>query len=361
MRRTVLLVEDEEKIADVLAEQLGEEGLDVRQAHSLRQALRMLDELVPDVGGHRHRAARRLGSRRPAPPALRRRSPRQRHAGAPPDRAHRGGRRPAGVRARRRRLPAQAVRAARADRPRARAARARAARARRHPRRRSAAGAGRAPRELGGRRAPALGARVRPPARAGARAGRGALEGRPPARGLAHARDAADAHRRLAREPAAAQARRGRRARRIRSSTSGGAGTASKSLVRSRRGRRQLPLEARLSVAVARRDRARARGDRPARRRADPRPRRQREPRRPRAHALRLPCRRSRDGEMPQAGGTRFAWIDGARAGGDAAAPRGRPRRTGRQPRHARRSALRDACACSPPAAAGRTSSAICC
>ena len=49
MRRTVLLVEDEEKIADVLAEQLGEEGFDVRQARSLRQALRMLDELVPDM------------------------------------------------------------------------------------------------------------------------------------------------------------------------------------------------------------------------------------------------------------------------------------------------------------------------
>ncbi len=49
MRRTVLLVEDEERIADVLAEQLGDEGLDVRRAHSLRQALRMLDELVPDV------------------------------------------------------------------------------------------------------------------------------------------------------------------------------------------------------------------------------------------------------------------------------------------------------------------------
>ena len=49
MRRTVLLVEDEAKLADVLAEQLAEEGFDVRQARSLRQALRMLDDLVPDV------------------------------------------------------------------------------------------------------------------------------------------------------------------------------------------------------------------------------------------------------------------------------------------------------------------------
>jgi DNA-binding response OmpR family regulator len=49
MRRTILLVEDEEKIAAVLAEQLGAEGFDVRQARSLRQALRMLDDLVPDV------------------------------------------------------------------------------------------------------------------------------------------------------------------------------------------------------------------------------------------------------------------------------------------------------------------------
>jgi DNA-binding response OmpR family regulator len=49
MGRTVLLVEDEERIADVLAEQLGAEGLEVRQARSLRQALRVLDELVPDV------------------------------------------------------------------------------------------------------------------------------------------------------------------------------------------------------------------------------------------------------------------------------------------------------------------------
>jgi DNA-binding response OmpR family regulator len=49
MRRTILLVEDEEKIADVLSEQLGEEGFDVRQARSLRQALHMLDDLVPDV------------------------------------------------------------------------------------------------------------------------------------------------------------------------------------------------------------------------------------------------------------------------------------------------------------------------
>ena len=49
MGRTVLLVEDEEKIAGVLAEQLGAEGLEVHQARSLRQALRILDELVPDV------------------------------------------------------------------------------------------------------------------------------------------------------------------------------------------------------------------------------------------------------------------------------------------------------------------------
>ena len=49
MRRTVLLVEDEAKLADVLAEQLAEEDFDVRQARSLRQALRMLDDLVPDV------------------------------------------------------------------------------------------------------------------------------------------------------------------------------------------------------------------------------------------------------------------------------------------------------------------------
>ena len=49
MRRTVLLVEDEAKLADVLAEQLAEEDFDVRQARSLRQALRMLDDLVPDI------------------------------------------------------------------------------------------------------------------------------------------------------------------------------------------------------------------------------------------------------------------------------------------------------------------------
>ena len=49
MRRTVLLVEDEAKLADVLAQQLAEEDFDVRQARSLRQALRMLDDLVPDV------------------------------------------------------------------------------------------------------------------------------------------------------------------------------------------------------------------------------------------------------------------------------------------------------------------------
>ena len=49
MRRTVLLVEDEAKLADVLAEQLAEEDFDVRQAGSLRQALRLLDDLVPDI------------------------------------------------------------------------------------------------------------------------------------------------------------------------------------------------------------------------------------------------------------------------------------------------------------------------
>ena len=49
MRRTVLLVEDEAKLADMLAEQLAAEDFDVRQARSLRQALRMLDDLVPDV------------------------------------------------------------------------------------------------------------------------------------------------------------------------------------------------------------------------------------------------------------------------------------------------------------------------
>ena len=49
MRKTVLLVEDEAKLAHVLAEQLEEEGFDVRQAHSLRHALRLLDDLVPDV------------------------------------------------------------------------------------------------------------------------------------------------------------------------------------------------------------------------------------------------------------------------------------------------------------------------
>ena len=49
MRRTVLLVEDEAKLADVLAEQLAQEDFDVRKAGSLRQSLRMLDDLVPDV------------------------------------------------------------------------------------------------------------------------------------------------------------------------------------------------------------------------------------------------------------------------------------------------------------------------
>ena len=49
MRKTVLLVEDEAKLADVLAQQLAEEGFDVRQAGSLRQALRVLDDLVPDI------------------------------------------------------------------------------------------------------------------------------------------------------------------------------------------------------------------------------------------------------------------------------------------------------------------------
>src|SRR5215470_8117583 len=49
MRRTVLLVEDEPKLATVLAGQLAEEGFDVRQAASLRQALQMLDDFVPDV------------------------------------------------------------------------------------------------------------------------------------------------------------------------------------------------------------------------------------------------------------------------------------------------------------------------
>jgi DNA-binding response OmpR family regulator len=49
MRRTVLLVEDEAKLADVLAEQLAQEDFDVRLGRSLRQSLRMLDDLVPDV------------------------------------------------------------------------------------------------------------------------------------------------------------------------------------------------------------------------------------------------------------------------------------------------------------------------
>ena len=169
MRRTVLLVEDEARLADVLAEQLAEEGFDVRQARSLRQALRLLDDLVPDVAVVDIGLPGRIGARRPAAAALRRRPARQRHAGAPAHGAHGGGRRAARLRARRRRLPAQAVRPSRAHRPGARAARARSPRARRHPRRRAAARAGGAPRELGRSRAAALGTRVRPPARACAR------------------------------------------------------------------------------------------------------------------------------------------------------------------------------------------------
>ena len=351
MRRTVLLVEDEAKLADVLAEQLAEEDFDVRQARSLRQALRMLDDLVPDVAVDRHRASRRIGPRRPAAAALRRRPARQRHAGARPDGAHRGSRRPARVRAGRRRLPAQAVRAARADRPGARAARARDAGC--MPTSASAIccsspSARRA--SWAGSRAAALRTRVRPAARARTRPGRGALEGRPAARGLAHARDAAHAHRRLAREPPAAQARGGRRARRTRSSTSGGGVTASKSLVRSSC-TRHLPLEARLSIAVAARRRARARGDRPARRRSHPRPRRERGPGEPRAHAQRGARPRLQRGRVPHVPGTRLAWIDGGARGRRRSADRGCPRRARVRSRHAspRRASGRGAC--SPSAA----------
>ena len=102
----------------------------MRQARSLRQALRMLDDLVPDVAvidiglpdGSGLDVLRRLrcGADRldSGTPVLVLTAP------------HRGGRRPARLRARRRRLPAQAVRAARVDRPRARAARTRAPRCR---------------------------------------------------------------------------------------------------------------------------------------------------------------------------------------------------------------------------------------
>ena len=169
MRRTVLLVEDEAKLADVLAEQLAEEGFDVRQARSLRQALRLLDDLVPDVAVIDIGLPDGIGARRPAPAALRRRPARQRHARARPDCSHRGGRRPARLRARSRRLSQEAVRAPRADRKRARAARARAPRAYGHPRRRALARAVGATRELGRARVAAVRPRVRPLARARAR------------------------------------------------------------------------------------------------------------------------------------------------------------------------------------------------
>ena len=217
MRRTVLLVEDEAKIADVLAEQLGEEGFDVRQARSLRQALRMLDDLVPDVAiidiglpdgsgldvlRRLRCGADRLDSGTPVLVLTARTEEADVLRGF-----ERGAddylRKPFALPELIARVHALLV--ARAPRP------------RRHPRRRAAARAIRPARELGGHRAAALGARVRPAARARSRSGGGALEGRSPARGLAHAGDAAHAHRRLAREPPAAQARRGRCADRIRS------------------------------------------------------------------------------------------------------------------------------------------------
>ena len=232
MRRTVLLVEDEAKLADVLAEQLGEEGFDVRRASSLRQALRLLDDLVPDVAvidiglpdGSGLDVLRRL---RCGADRLDSGTP-----GARADRAHGGGRRPTRLRAGRGRLPAQAVRAARADRARACAAGARPPGARRHPRRRPAARAVGSPGQLG--RAPSC--RSRAASTTCCSSSHAILE-RCARKPTSCARSGA-CRRRCARAPsirtpAACGASSSPPARRrIRSSTSGGGATASKSLVR---------------------------------------------------------------------------------------------------------------------------------
>ena len=49
MDRTVLVVEDDARIAEVIAEQLGEEGFTVCLARSVSQALALLSERAPDL------------------------------------------------------------------------------------------------------------------------------------------------------------------------------------------------------------------------------------------------------------------------------------------------------------------------
>ena len=285
MRRTVLLVEDEAKLADVLAEQLAQEDFDVRKAGSLRQSLRMLDDLVPDVAvvdiglpdGSGLDVLRRLrcgADRLDSGTPVLVLTARTEEADVL-----------RGVRARCRRLPAEALRPPGADRSGSCAAGSRAA--------------GCTPTSDWAIccSSPPRAARVGPEASCRCRGANTTCCS------SSHATPAPCARRRIScarygacrrrcgrgqstRMRAACGASSSRRARRaIRSSTSGGGVTASKSLVPARQLPRHVPLEARLSIAVALVVALALAAIGLARRRARPRSRGARGPGEPRAHA----------------------------------------------------------------------------
>ena len=110
---SILIVEDEYAVARGIQYALQQEGYEVTVARNGEEGLEIATQQRPGPG-HPRRASSGHGRLRDAAPAARRR---QQGAGAVPDRARRGdgqGHRP---RARRRRLPDQAVRPARADEP----------------------------------------------------------------------------------------------------------------------------------------------------------------------------------------------------------------------------------------------------
>ena len=206
----MLVVEDEQDLADAIAAGLRREGYAVDLAHAGDEALAEGAGLPlrPDLPRPEPAGDRRAGG---LPRDPRRAARRRRAAAADPDadRARRRRRPDRRARRRGRRLPRQAVRAGRARRAGARAAAAeRRRRPRAAPRRLARARPGAARGDAGGRAARADAEGVRAPPLLHDAARRGALRVRPAHPRLGREREPADADGARDRDDAAAQARR---------------------------------------------------------------------------------------------------------------------------------------------------------